>query len=61
MCEVDQVQVVNSVTTMLLMMQEGDQPQVVISKTVHYAINKMGVCVTTIKPDVREPRDFYQA
>ena len=28
-----------SVTTMLLLMQEVDQPQVVISKTVHYAKN----------------------
>ena len=36
----------NSVTTMLLMMQEGDQPQVVISMTVHYAMTKMGVCLS---------------
>ena len=46
MCEVNQVQVVNSVTTMLLMMQEVDQVQVEISVTVHYAMNKMGVCLS---------------
>ena len=51
----------NSVTTMLLIMQEVDQPQVEISKTVHYAMNRMGVCVTTTKPELRELCDYYQA
>ena len=42
----------NSVTTMLLIMQEFDQPQVVISKTVHYAMNRGN----NYKSDAREPR-----
>ena len=48
-----------SVTTMLLRMQEVDQPQVETSKSVYYAMNRMGEGVTAIEPDAREPRDDH--
>ena len=48
-----------SVTTMLLRMQEVDQPQVETSKSVYYAMYRMGECVTTIGLDARELRDDH--